>query len=153
MTTEGFAVRFMGLKRRFALAMLAVFLVVSLSTLAGLTWILSDTVSWLGRGLVGAQVQMARSQCLSPLLTEIALARKMADSSLLMAWAERENDPELRRRALEDLESYRRIFRDGSYFFIPTGSRHYYFNDNAGSYNGRELRYTLSSDKSADAWY
>ncbi|OIQ87677.1 phytochrome-like protein cph1 [mine drainage metagenome] len=153
MATEGSAVRFMGLKRRFALAMAAVFLAVSLITLAGLSWILSDTVSWLGRGLVGNQVQMARDECLSPLLTEIALARKMADSSLLMAWAERENDPELRRRALEDLESYRRIFRDGSYFFIPAKSNHYYFNDSQEQYSGHELRYTLSPQKPADAWY
>ncbi len=141
------------LKQRFLLATLLVYLVTAIASYGALAWIADSIVGNLGRAFVEKQVQYSRSQSLAPLLREVALASKMADSPLLRDWAAHEDDAELRRRALAELESYRRSFRDGSFFFAINGSGNYYFNDAKGSYTGNELRYTLNSATPADQWY
>ena len=141
------------LKNRFLMSTVIVYLATAIIALAGLSWIAERIFVHLGTGFVEKQVLFNKARSIQPLLQEVNLARKMADSPLLRDWAENEADPDLRTRALLELESYRRFFRDGSYFFAVHKSGHYYFNDSAGTYTGQELRYTLSPDKPEDSWY
>jgi signal transduction histidine kinase len=141
------------LKQRFMLATLLVYLVTAAASYAALAWIAESIIGNLGTAFAEKQVQYSRAQSLSPLLREVALARKMADTPLLREWAAAEDDPDLRRRALAEMESYRRAFRDGSYFFAVHASGNYYFNDSQGSYAGNEKRYVLDPAAPADDWY
>lgn len=84
---------------------------------------------------------------------EITLARKLADSPLLQAWAKNEDSPSLKREALAELESYKKYFRDRVYFFVIHHSGHYYFNDGQDTYRGKELQYTLDPKADEDRWY
>jgi serine phosphatase RsbU (regulator of sigma subunit) len=51
------------------------------------------------------------------------------------------------------LGSYRRLFRDQSYFFAIRRSLHFYSNDRESSRAGKELSYTLELDNPRDAWF
>ncbi|MBF0168834.1 MAG: PAS domain S-box protein [Alphaproteobacteria bacterium] len=118
-----------------------------------LAWAAHRLVDQLGDGYAAKQVQLAKQQSMAPLSRDIGLAQKMADSPLLKEWAQAEGNAALKARALAEMESYRRSFRDKSYFFAIAASGHYYFNDTAGQYTGKELRYTLDSAKASDGWY
>jgi HAMP domain-containing protein len=112
-----------------------------------------EVVSGLGSVYAQKQVLYNRERTLHPLMRELALAQKLADSSTLKAWAAAEDDPALRAAALRELEDYRRFFSDGSYFFAAHGSGNYYFNDRENRYAGRELRYRLNPADPEDRWY
>lgn len=141
------------LKRRFLIPLGAVYALTILVSFAALARIADDIIIALGTNLAENQALYNRSRTLQPLLQEVAMARKLADSPTLKEWAANEGNAVLAGKALAELESYRRFFRDSSWFFIVDSSRHYYFNDAAGSYGGNELRYTLDPDKPKDSWY
>lgn len=112
------------------------------------------SVSWeLGGEYAKQLVLKERAEISNSLDREITLARKLADSRLLRAWAENEESQTLKAEALAELESYRRYFKDHVYFFIIHRSGHYYFNDAEGRHTGKELQYTLDPKASADSWY
>ncbi len=110
-------------------------------------------MSSLGAVYAERQVLYNRARVLHPLMRELALARKLADSSALKDWARNESDPALRAAGLRELEDYRRFFSDRSYFFVVQRSGHYYFNDRAARYADAQLRYTLDPKKPEDHWY
>ena len=142
-----------GLKQRFFVMTVAIYLVTALGSYAVLVWIADGIANSLGVELAEKEVLYNKERGLQPLLREIALARKMADSPLLRAWAKAEDEPRLKAQAIAELESYRRSYRDGSYFFVVGDSGHYYFNDAKGSFDGKQLRYTVDPGKADDAWY
>ena len=84
---------------------------------------------------------------------EVTLVQKMADSQRLRDWAAVESSPERKHQALIELEEYRRILRDRSYFFAHAASGNYYFNNENGSHDINAPRYTLDSANSKDAWF
>lgn len=112
-----------------------------------------DVVSGLGSTYAEKQVLYNRERTLHPLMRELALAEKLADSTMLRAWALDENNPDKRSAGLRELEDFRRVFADQSYFFVPGSSLHYYFNDRDNTYAGQELRYTLDPADPEDEWY
>lgn len=107
----------------------------------------------LSERFVGQQVSYDRGRTLQPLLQEIILARKLAQSTSIIDWALNEDDPEAAERGLAELESFRTTFQDGSYFLAIDKSGHYFFNNAQNDYAGQQLRYTLSPDKKDDGWY
>ncbi len=107
----------------------------------------------LGRRFVEKHVLYDESRAVGPLAREIALAKSLVKSPAIIAWASDEEDTAKKRRAIAQLESYRTIFKDGSYFFVIDGSGNYYFNDKTNTYAGRQLRYTIKPDDPKDAWY
>ncbi len=116
-------------------------------------WLQSDIMAGLGSVYAEKQVLYNQERTLHPLMRELALAQKLADSSVIHEWARAEDDPVLRAAGLRELEDYRRFFSDGSYFFVVDSSGHYYFNDSAQTYTGSELRYTLDPTKEENRWY
>lgn len=131
---------------------------------AALLVLLSSVASWLvfqhiaegiiehwGRQMAETQVRYDSARLLRPLEREIALARQMADSHALLQRAGNSADPQLKARALAEMESFRRNFRDQSFFVALLTSREYYHNNAKNEYAGKELRYLLDPFKPADA--
>ena len=142
-----------GLKRRFSLTMVAVFLAIVAIVVVVMGVVVFDIAGWLGVGFAENQVQVARYRALAPLQQEIALAGKMADSPVIKQWAVNEYDPQAKKIGLAELESYRRSFRDSSFFFVPATTNHYYFNDSGAYGISTDPRYTLDPEKKLDSWY
>ena len=141
------------LRWRFVAALVVIFLLIGSLTILFFEYSTGRIVDRLGRGFAERQAQFDRERILGPLLTEIALSRKLADSPLLKRWAQDENNPGLKAEALAELESYRSHFRDGSFFFIPVNSGNYYFNDRANTYPGGKITQVMRREAPEDSWF
>lgn len=141
------------LRGKFALLMAIAYLFTIALTLLAFNHVSSSITRTLGVRFAEKQVSYEQARIRAPILKEIALSRKLSDSPVLQAWAQHETDPALKAQALQELESFRQYFQDGSFFFIIDGSRHYYYNDRQKQYNGHELRFTLNPDTPHDQWY
>jgi|GEM_PF-5510766 len=141
------------LRWRFVLGLVVVFVLIGSLSNVFFEYSTGRIVDRLGRGFAERQAQFDRERILSPLLTEIALSRKLADSPLLKKWALNESDPALKRAALGELESYRAHFRDGSYFFIPVQSGNYYTNDKANRYPDSQISQVVKAGLEEYSWF
>lgn len=131
--------------------------------LALLIWVVFNSIAErmverIGARFAEKQVLYDKAHTLQPLIREVALARQMADNAVIRQWAANEQNPQLYRQALAEMEKYRQHFQDGNYFLALTGSGHYYFNDVGGQNPGnsnqdKQPRYTLDPAKPADAWF
>ncbi len=141
------------LRLRFLIAIVPVILVLVGGSYVGLTLIVDNVIDKLSERFVKQQAYYDRNRTLQPLLQELALARKLARSQLIVAWANDEDNPALKAKGIQELEGFRSVFRDGSYFFAIDKSGNYYFNEADNAYEGKQLQYTLSPDNPKDAWY
>ena len=149
----GISMRPPSLRSRFTLIVLVLFLATGAIALWSVDRVTGEIVDALADRFAARQALLDRERILAPIMTEVTLARQMAASPLLRSWAQAENNPDLKRFALAELDSYRKLFRDGSWFYVIDASKHYYFNDREDRYRGRELTQTLAPDNPADSWY
>lgn len=143
----------LGLQTRFLLILGA-----SSVFLALVIWIVFNSIAEgvierIGARFAEKQVLYDKARTLQPLIREVALARRMADSAIIKQWARNEQNPQLHQQAMAEMEEFRKHFQDGSYFLALTQSGHYYFNDASDQYSGKQLRYTLDPAKPEDAWF
>jgi len=143
----------MSLRPRFLLLMTVIFFGFVL-----VTWILSiELVNGINEkwaaSIIERQVVFDKYRTLSPLLREIALARRMAADPDIIRMALDERNPAARKRGIAAMERYRYNFTDHSYFAALAPSGHYYFNDANNQYAGKQLRYVLSRRNAADKWF
>ncbi|MBF0337527.1 MAG: PocR ligand-binding domain-containing protein [Nitrospirae bacterium] len=141
------------LKTKLILIVVAVYLMVGAATYAALKFAVDSVVMDLGVNYAAMLAEVQKNRLLPVLQRELALALKMADSSLLKLWARNENDPNIRKLAMQELQSYRNLFHDKSYFIAPVATQNFYFNNAANEFEGRELRQHLSQDKEDDKWF
>ena len=143
----------MNLRHKFSLLIFGLLLGFSvLAWFFSLQLLTQVNEKWAGL-FAGRQVMFDKHRTLLPLTREIALARQMAADPALLDMALHEDDPAVRARAIKVLETYRLNFRDHSYFAAFAGSGHYYFNDAANQFAGKQLRYTLSPTNPNDKWF
>ncbi len=71
----------------------------------------------MGAQVCGKQVLYDRERVLQPLLREIALARQLSSSPLLIAWLENPDDLLAEYHGLRELERYRENFAGHNYFW------------------------------------
>ncbi len=116
-------------------------------------WFTDGVLRGLGAVYAEQHLLYSRARTLQPLLRELALARKFADSETLRSWMRNERVPLQRAAGLGEMEEYRRFFADRSVFVAHARSGNYYFNDNRRSYSGAELRYTLDAGTAEDGWF
>ena len=128
-------------------------LVFVIGSYVGFQLIISGVIEKLSERFAIQQVHYDRSRTLYPLLQDIALARKMARTPAIIAFARNEYDPQARANGLAELESFREVFKDGAYFFANAKTGHYYYNDAANSFAGDQLRYTLSPAIASHSWF
>ena len=107
----------------------------------------------LGTGYATQYAKQQQARIMAKLEREVVLAEKLVDSPLLKAWAKNEKNPALRKQALEELDSFRHLFADRSYFFIIDESKNYYFNNAQDEFRGQELRYLVRRDDPRSMWY
>lgn len=107
---------------------------------------------WAER-FVQKQIVFDKNRTLLPILREVALAKEMSKDPAIIQMALHDNDPLLRQKGIEALERYRMKFSDHSYFAAFSSSLHYFFNDYANHYEGKQLGYTLSHSNPDDAWF
>ena len=145
--------RFSGLQRQFLLLIVSIYLLTGAVALALFAWGIHGVIRQLGEEFATQYALRQKDRLLAPIQRELALSRHLADSPLLKRWARDEEDPALKAAALAELDNYRRHFADHSYFFVVGQSRHYYHNNAADEYRGRELRHTLDAASPEDQWY
>ena len=123
----------------------------------GLWWVINQEgerlVERIGARFAEKQVLYDKARTLQPLIREVALARRMADSTIIKQWVKNEQNPQLQKLAMAEIEQFRQHFQDGSYFLALAQSGHYYFNDASRQYADKQLRYTLNPAKPGDAWF
>jgi signal transduction histidine kinase len=141
------------LKGRFLLLLVPLLLVLGAVFFVTFDFVIRDVVNALSRSAAEKQVLNDRARSLVPIVKEITLAERLSNSPAMLAWARDEANPKRKQQGLAVLESYRKAFRDGSYFFVVDKSGNYYFNDHANKYAGKQLRYTLKPDDPKDGWY
>lgn len=141
------------LRGKFVLMIVLVFLGTAVLTVLSFGWVGSNVARSLGVRFAEKQLQYEQARIRAPILREIALAQKLANSPTLKTWAQAEKNPALRSAALAELESYRLAFQDKSFFFVVADSQHYYYNDSKNQFVDKELRYALDSRKPEDSWY
>ena len=143
----------MSLRTRI-LALLALLIIIAASASLLAYRELSTTIieRW-GKQVAEIQVRYDSARLLQSLEREIGLARQMAQSSTLLTWAQNPDDAELEAAAVQQMESYRRNFRDNSYFVALRDSGRYYYNNADNDYAGNQLRYVLDPENPDDAWF
>lgn len=146
-------VGYSGLRGRFLLLVIGIYLGVGGLAAVGFMQLTERMVVRLGTGYATQYARQQQARIMARLEREVVLAQKLVDSPLLREWATHESNPELRRQALQELNSYRQLFSDRSFFFIVDRSKNYYFNNAADEFKGQELRYVVSRDDPRSNWY
>ena len=141
------------LKQRILFLILAVFLVTGITAYYVANRVVHLQLDRLGAGYVGKYAMANKALIQEPLTREITLALQLSRSGVIQKWMANESDPGLRKLAMTELESYRQLLSENSWFLVIDASLHYYSNDNQRKYTGRELIYTLSKTNAQDAWY
>ncbi|TVP90546.1 MAG: diguanylate cyclase [Pseudomonadaceae bacterium] len=143
----------MSLKTRFQLLIAALLLIASVATWTVFERIAEGIVEQWGLRVAEIQVRYDSARLLQPLEREIALAMQMADSTVLRRWSRNPDDADLLAAATEEMESFRRNFRDQNYFVALRESGAYYHNNAADEYADEPYRYSLNPDNPDDAWF
>ena len=145
--------KFQGLRGRFLLLVIAIYLLVGAASLFGFYRVADSIIQRLGVGYATQYANQQRSRILAKIQRELVLTQKLAGSPLLRRWAQDEQNPELKRAALEELESFRRIFSDQSWFFVIRSSGDYYTNNAANEFGGKEFRFVEDPKDPTMQWY
>lgn len=145
--------RRMGIRTKFSVTAVALYIAIAVLTALAFRYAVLRIVEDFGTNLVKKQSLLVKNKTLSLIRREVALSFQLVDSPVLKQWALKETDEALKSIALQELESYRKSFRDRSFFFIVTRSGNYYFNNSADEFKGSELRYTLKRSNINDQWY
>lgn len=96
--------------------------------------------------------QYNKQRLLTPILRELALSQRFADSEVTRRWLLDENDPAKKALFFAEAERYRRAFSNHSYFVGSSTSHNYYFNDSKSALS-REPRYVLRPDDPKESWF
>jgi len=139
------------LRTRFLGLTLGVFLIAGVLTWVAFSYVTNGISRELGIDFAQRQVLYDKERIRMPLVRELALANTLGHSAFIRDWLSDENNPAKRQQALTELEDFRTVFSDHSYFLISDHSLHYYFNDRQNQYAGHELRYTLDPGLARDA--
>lgn len=97
-----------------------------------------------------SQGELERNRILSLVDQDLALARKLADDPQVRAWMGQEGDPALESAAMAQLESYRKFFRDGTWFLAIGASGSYWARN---PLTPKPERTILSRENPADRWF
>ncbi len=142
-----------GLRGRFLLLVVAIYALVGAASLFGFYRVADSIIHRLGVGYATQYANQQRSRILAKVQRELVLTQKLASSPLLRRWAQDENNPGLKRESLEELESYRKIFADHSWFFVVRSSGDYYTNNAWDEFRGNEFRFVEKATDPTMAWY
>ena len=141
------------LKSRFLQVIVVVFVITIVLSLSLIYYTLNQKVNTLSTKFARQYALKEKSRITAPIKREIALVQKMVETPILRKWAQNEDNKQLKKNALRELESYRDNFQAQNYFFIIDKSLNYYFNNKKNEYKNNQLRYTLDKNNEKDQWY
>lgn len=137
------------LRTKFAVVISAVFIVATLLLLVTLSGVTTRIINDFARRIATKQALNDKNKILAVIEREVVLAQKMADDTVLKRWFLSADNPAMRSAAMEQLESYRRLFRDKSYFAAMGSTLRYY----VANKSEKSTMVVLSPEKPADKWY
>jgi len=129
------------------------YIITSLASFSLIYFTLDNKIEELGTRFSVQYLLKEKNRITTPIEREIVLAQKLADTPTIKKWAQNEDDESLKKRAIAELESYRKHFRDKSYFFIIDESANYYFNNKQDEFENNQYRYSLDKANEKDKWY
>ncbi|GAB6037937.1 SpoIIE family protein phosphatase [Fundidesulfovibrio butyratiphilus] len=136
------------LRAQFNLAVALMSLAVVAATALAFAWASRSILGEFAAKLAVKQAQLERNKLLSLVERELTLARALAADPEVRRFVTDESDPAIRAQAFEELENYRSLFRDHSYFVVVDKTLHYLIN-----HDGHLESAHLSKDQTADRWY
>lgn len=122
-----------------------IYLITCIAALTLIYYTLNNKIENMGTKFSTQYLLKEKNRISNPIKREITLAQKMVDTPILKKWAQNENNEQLKKMAMAELESYRQHFQDKCYFLIVDKSHHYYFNN--------IYKYTLDKNNEKDKWY
>ncbi len=143
----------MKLKPQFMLLTAMVFMITAGAVSCSMRTLAEGVIEQWAPKFIIKQALYDKSRTLQPILRELALSKQLASSNVIKQWAQNPNNTSLQNAALDELENYRQNFQDKNYFVVLRKNGHYFHNNAANEYRGKELRYTLNSDKETDSWF
>lgn len=143
----------MSLKRKILLLIVTVYILTVIMAVVATLRVTNHLVNRLGAGYAAKYALANKALVQEPLIHDMTLARQIADSPVIRHWVQDETNDGLRAPALAELEGYRKRLSEQGWFMVIHPTLHYYSNDRANQYAGRELVYSLSPTNSQDAWY
>lgn len=142
----------LGLRGKSALALgVSIVVVLALALVAG--WrALHSVEENLGAAYTRNFTRYNEQRILAPIMRELALSERLADSEVTRRWLLDENDAQKKSLFVAEAARYQRAFGDRSYFVISAITRHYYFNDSKSARSDKP-RYSLNPADPDDAWF
>ena len=144
--------RSLTIRTKFIIVISAVFLVASLAMLMAFSQVTARIINEFALRVATKQALHDKNKILTLIDREVVLAQKMADDGVIRNWALHSDSTPLRNSAFEQLESYRHLFRDRSYFIALDSSRLFYAVSRQDK-PGQPKVVPLSPDNPADKWY
>ncbi len=144
--------QFHSLKPKFILVIVILSLVVGLAMFSAFYFSSNNIIKGFALRFATKQALLDKNKIISLIDREVVLARKMADDASLRHWSVHEEQPELKREAFEELESYRKLYRDKSFFIALAASGHYYVYNRDQQHERVEMSLLLPSNPS-DKWF
>ncbi|MEO7430991.1 MAG: SpoIIE family protein phosphatase [Dokdonella sp.] len=145
--------RLRGLRGRFLLIVIAIYVLVGVLSLVGFYRVAETIIRQLGGSYATQYANQQRGRITARVDRELVLTQKLVASPLLRNWANDESNTQLARESLEELESFRVLFADHSWFFVVGKSGDYYHNNAANEFGGREFRFVMDPSDRTMAWY
>lgn len=137
------------IRSKFAFVIFAVFIVATLLLVATLSGVTSRIINDFALRVATKEALNDKIKIMSVLDREVVLAQKMADDNVLKKWFVSADNPELKSMALEQLESYRLLYSDKSYFVAMDSTLRYY----VANKTALPTMVLLKKDNPADKWY
>jgi len=142
-----------GLRGRSIAVSITVFLIVGAVSLLLVYQFARSISTSLGKEYATQHVLQHSTTLSSMLATNIRLAQKITTAGLLFEWLEDEENEVAKKRALKLMNDSVSIAQADSWFVAFKQSEHFYFDDKANTFKGKELLKKLETTSSADAWF
>jgi len=141
------------LRVKFTLIIAAVLLTAVVAVLFVFSGTTSRIIHEFALRVATRQALHDRNKILALIDREVALSLKLADDAVIRAWMSRPDpDRQQQEAAFRQLDSYRRFFRDQSYFVAKkNGNR--YFNADRTVRPGQPRTSLLRPENPSDAWF
>ncbi len=140
------------LKTRFSLSIVAIYILLGTITFIAIHISTQKIINSLGTRFAIKQALLEKSKLMSQIQRDLTLSLKMANSPLVQRWVEHEENPELKKQVIAELESYRQSFEGKGLFIAIASSGNYYFGDGQPT-DFTVPKYTLNADNKNDAWF
>lgn len=140
------------LRTKFVLIISAAFLIAAAAVFYFFSGVTSRIITAFALQSATSKALHDKNKILSIIDREVALSLKLVDDDLVKAWVAPGQNPAAKKAALRQLESYRRFFRDKSYFIARAADASYY-NADRSMPSEQPRNSQLSHDNPKDSWF